>query len=143
MRPGRFAVALGSLLAASGCDGAPSRARGVVDGALVPCPPMPNCIRTGSPEAPNLRLPGDDPAAWSSFVDAVAAMPRTVIVSRADGYVHAEVRTRVFRFVDDLELYHLPESSEVQVRSAARSGAWDLGVNARRVDRLRKLAGSS
>jgi len=43
----------------------------------------------------------------------------------------------LFRFVDDLELELRVEGRQIAVRSASRTGSWDLGVNRRRVERLR------
>ena len=63
-------------------------------------------------------------------------MPRTRIVDRSPGYLRAEARSLVFRFVDDLEL-HLDEGGGVvHYRSASRVGSSDLGVNRRRVATL-------
>ena len=142
---------------------------GVRDGTLTPCPGTPNCIRTEALEAAteatydpaasepssepsaqtaptsvsgpqHLILSRNDQATWDRLVDLVASAPRTRIVDSADGYVHAEARTVLFRFVDDLELLWLRESGHVQVRSASRLGQGDLGVNARRLDQLRERA---
>jgi uncharacterized protein (DUF1499 family) len=70
--------------------------------------------------------------------EAVESMPRTKVIAADDSYVHAEVRSRIFRFVDDLELLILPDR-ELVVRSASRVGRSDLGVNAARVEELRRL----
>ena len=53
-----------------------------------------------------------------------------------DGYLHAEVSSALFGFVDDLELLILHDSQEVQARSISRLGDSDLGVNARRLMEL-------
>ncbi len=66
----------------------------------------------------------------------VESMPRTTVVEQRGAYLHAEARTLVFRFVDDLEL--LLTDDELVVRSASRVGRSDLGVNARRVEALRE-----
>lgn len=42
-------------------------------------------------------------------------------------------------FVDDLELHLRPEQNLIAVRSAARLGSSDLGVNRKRVEKLRSL----
>ncbi len=69
--------------------------------------------------------------------EVVQAMPRTRIITSNDSYIHAEVRSRVFRFIDDLELLIMPDR-ELVVRSASRVGVSDGGVNARRVEDLRE-----
>ena len=69
---------------------------------------------------------------------AVTALPRTEIVTRTEEYLHAESTSRVFRFVDDLEVYWAPGASELVVRSESRVGRSDMGMNVARVERLRE-----
>jgi uncharacterized protein (DUF1499 family) len=56
-----------------------------------------------------------------------------------DGYLHATFRSRLFGFVDDLECRR--DGDVIQVRSASRTGWWDLGVNRRRVESIRRALG--
>jgi uncharacterized protein (DUF1499 family) len=120
------------------------RGLGVVGGRLADCPFSPNCVCSDAADdarrvAPfRLAIPADE--AWKAVREAVAALPRTHIVKRAGDYLHAECRSRLLGFVDDLEL-HLrakggPHGS-VAVRSAARLGYSDFGVNRARVEQLR------
>jgi uncharacterized protein (DUF1499 family) len=116
---------------------------GVKEGSLAPCPDTPNCVHTGlrHPEGtqPILLTEGIEHGALVDRVQAVVeAMPRLSIVTRADRYLHAEERSRFMRFVDDVELL-LTDDRELIVRSASRLGRSDLGVNSRRVERLREL----
>ena len=64
---------------------------------------------------------------------------RSTIVTLGDGYLHAEFTSRLFRFVDDLELHYEPGAFACQVRSASRTGHSDLGVNRKRVAELQRL----
>ena len=75
--------------------------------------------------------------AWQALKRALASMARTRIVDEMGYYLHAEARSRIFRFVDDVEFVLVPEQKMVHVRSASRTGSGDLGVNRRRVQRLR------
>ena len=68
----------------------------------------------------------------------VSAMPRTVVVTATDTYLRAESRSRLWKFVDDLELSLSPADGWIQVRSASRVGYSDFGVNRRRVEALRE-----
>ena len=54
-----------------------------------------------------------------------------------DDYLHAECRSALFGFVDDLELHLRASDGIIAVRSASRLGYGDLGVNRRRVESLR------
>jgi uncharacterized protein (DUF1499 family) len=69
--------------------------------------------------------------------DAVRAMPRTTIVEQKENYLYAEFRTRLLRYVDDVELFF--DGQVLQVRSCSRLGRRDFGVNRKRVEELRKL----
>jgi uncharacterized protein (DUF1499 family) len=71
-----------------------------------------------------------------AIMDAIAEYPRTRIVSRDTHYVHAEFRSRLFRFVDDVELVVDPVARVLHFRSASRVGHSDLGVNRRRMEEL-------
>jgi uncharacterized protein (DUF1499 family) len=51
----------------------------------------------------------------------------------------ATFTSKVFRFVDDVELRLDPQNNCIQVRSASRIGYSDLGVNRQRIDKLRAL----
>jgi uncharacterized protein (DUF1499 family) len=68
----------------------------------------------------------------------VKSLPRTKIISADNSDIHAECRSMIFRFVDDLMLHLIPSSGIVHLRSASRIGYSDLGVNRRRVESLRK-----
>ena len=52
-------------------------------------------------------------------------------------YLRAEFRSRLFRFVDDVELLVDPEAARIEIRSASRVGHSDLGVNRKRVEVIR------
>lgn len=69
--------------------------------------------------------------------EIVKEMPRTEIKEITENYLHAECRSMVFRFVDDLELELRPNDGIIAVRSASRKGYSDFGVNRRRVESLR------
>ncbi len=64
-------------------------------------------------------------------------MPRTRIVTESPEYLHAECRSSVFGFVDDLELQLRPSDGIIAVRSASRLGHSDFGVNRKRIETLR------
>lgn len=68
--------------------------------------------------------------------DKIDQLPRSTIVTGDTNYLHAEVRSAVFRFVDDVELYLDDEAKLLHFRSAARLGKSDLGVNRKRMQEL-------
>ena len=145
MKRGSPVLLVAVLLAA--CSGTPPATLGPTGepgaGALAACPDTPNCVHTGlrHPEGTQgLVLAEDWPERPESALDAITgaleAMPRTQVVERDGRYLRAEATSRIFRFVDDVEV-HLAEDGEVVVRSASRVGRSDMGVNAERVEELR------
>ena len=114
---------------------------GVKDGRLAPCRRSPNCVSSQANPADRehyiapLHHRGGDPMA--AVRRAVQAMPRTTIVREAPNYLYAEFRTRLLRYVDDVEFWF--DGTAIQVRSASRLGRRDFGVNRKRVEALRAL----
>ena len=86
-------------------------------------------------EAFRLAVPAAE--AWRAARSTIAGQPRTNIVTENDEYLHAECSSLFFGFVDDLELHLRAASNIIAVRSAARLGHSDFGVNRKRVDNLR------
>jgi uncharacterized protein (DUF1499 family) len=110
-------------------------------GAMAPCPESPNCVSSredGDAAIEAFELNEDAPLAWPEITQSVKAMPRTKIVEQSPGYLHAEAKSLIFRFVDDLELELLSDGKTIDIRSASRTGYSDMGVNRERVENLRK-----
>ncbi len=123
------------------CAGKRPSNLGVSDAQLAPCSSAPNCVSSDASDEEHAIAPFQlaDPAAevWQRAREAVSELPRTRIVTDEGGYLHAECRSAVFGFVDDLELHLRDEEGIIAVRSASRVGHSDLGVNRRRVETLR------
>jgi uncharacterized protein (DUF1499 family) len=142
--PDRLAWVPGALRAAlrlADAASPPPAALGVRDGALHPCARPTNCVRSadrpGAAGPPPIPYVGTRAATERALLDAVASLPGARVVERRGDYVRAECRSRVFRFVDDLELLFDDAAGVVRFRSASRVGRSDFGVNRRRVATLR------
>ncbi|QIQ85903.1 DUF1499 domain-containing protein [Erythrobacter sp.] len=109
-------------------------APGLTGGTLAPCPASPNCVSSEAGTEAAKRVEPLASASWDALPGAIAAMGGQV-TRREDGYIAAEFTSRVFGFVDDLELRRGEDA--VHVRSASRVGHSDNGVNAARVAQLR------
>ena len=111
------------------------------DHQLLPCPTSPNCVSSLGTDPKHRVEPfllaetAED--SWTKIIGIVSAIPRSKIVKQETGYLHIEVRSLIFRFVDHLELIANLESNHVDVRSASVLGYSDLGVNRKRVEMLR------
>ncbi len=114
---------------------------GAEHGRLPTCPSSPNCVCSdsggGQDAIAPLALAVPPAQAWPAIQKAVAEIPRCQIVEMKDDYLHAECRSALFRFVDDLEIQLRPGDGIAAVRSASRVGYSDLGVNRKRVESLR------
>lgn len=124
------------------CAGKRPANLGVHAGGLAPCPSTPNCVSSDATDEGHaidaLALAAEPGVAWTAARDAVAALPRTTVVTQSEGYLHAECASALFGFVDDLELQLRPDDGIIAVRSASRLGRSDLGVNRKRVEGLRE-----
>ena len=107
---------------------------------LPPCPDTPNCVSSVHPEKARRVPPLDGGESREQALQRLEAvlgkMPRVDWERTADNRIEAEFTSLLFRFVDDVTLVVDPDG-RVDVRSASRTGHWDLGVNRRRVERLR------
>jgi uncharacterized protein (DUF1499 family) len=109
---------------------------------LRPCPSRPCCVCTLARDARHhiepIAFTGPPEEAQRRLSEAVRSLLGTRIVSEEPGRIVAESRTPVFRFVDDLDLRIDAGERLIHFRSASRLGFWDLGVNRRRMERLRR-----
>jgi len=82
-----------------------------------------------------LRYAGAPSEAIAAIEQVVLSLPRTSVVQRADTYLHLTFRTKLLRFVDDVEFSAQSdgEHSRVDFRSASRLGYSDLGANRKRM----------
>lgn len=110
---------------------------GLRAGELYPCPDRDNCVHSDATRRRHAIDPLPCPGDRLEDVVAIAldALPRTELVELGGGYAHLRARSRWMGFVDDLEL--LADEDTIAVRSAARLGRRDFGVNRDRVASLR------
>ncbi len=135
------------LSAIIGCQMKTPPATGVVNGRLLPCPSSPNCVCSQDPDSEHQIEPipykGETSAALARMKAIILIEPRTRIVEERPGYFHAIFTSLVFRFQDDVEVLADESSRVLQIRSASRVGHSDLGINRKRMDRLREQFSAS
>jgi uncharacterized protein (DUF1499 family) len=71
------------------------------------------------------------------LVKVLNVVPRTEIVTQQAAYIRTKSTSRIMGFVDDTEFYFPADEPVIHVRSAARLGQSDLGVNRRRLEQIR------
>ena len=115
---------------------------GVTDGQLRPCPNTRNCVNSqdgsGYTVMESIPYSGDVDDARSRMVNVINEMDRAVIVKQTHDYIHAEYRSLMWNFVDDVELYFDDADHVIHFRSASRFGRGDMGVNRDRMNDLRE-----
>jgi len=123
------------------CSGKRPANLGISDSKLASCPASPNCLSSDDNNSahniPPFQLVKPASEVWQVVRKLVSELPRTQVVNETSDYLHAECRSNVFGFVDDLELHLRPSAGLIAVRSAARLGYSDFGVNRRRIESLR------
>jgi uncharacterized protein (DUF1499 family) len=138
----RLMVVMISTVMMAACSGTRPTNLGVKAGGLVPCPGTPNCVVTNDQDTKHYIEPivyaCDQTVAFNVLKDVVAGMKRTEIVDETPLYLRLECKTKVFGFVDDVEFF-FPNDSLIYMRSASRVGVSDLGVNRRRMEKIRAL----
>lgn len=115
---------------------------GAIDGFLSDCTSKHSCVCSQATRANQRIAPidfaGSPEEALAKLKTIVSQMSGTEIIIEKDRYLHIECTSRVFRFVDDLELLADPERHVIHCRSASRVGWLDFGVNRRRIERIRR-----
>ena len=131
---------LGSLLSA--CSGTRPSNLGVRDGMLAPCPDRPNCVSSQSADKAHAIAPLPFKSTASNAIAdlkrIVGSMKGASIIQESLTYLHVEFESALFRFVDDVEFCLDDAAKLIHIRSASRIGYSDLGVNRRRVEKIRK-----
>jgi uncharacterized protein (DUF1499 family) len=139
MKPLSLLFLMGFFVA--GCTGVRPSTLGVRDGRLAPCPSTPNCVSSRDSDKGHaiepLKFSGPAKDAMAKLKAIIQDMPRAVIVTGTENYLHAAFTSLIFRFVDDVEFYFDDAAKLVQIRSASRLGRSDFGVNRKRTEVIR------
>jgi uncharacterized protein (DUF1499 family) len=143
-RPHLAALAA-ALLILTGCASMTGSDLDLTDeGRLPPCPSSPNCVSSdadpsdGTHYIEPLQIDGDPQAAWQRLVDYVENDSAYTTVEQRDGYLRAEARTKILRFVDDVVFHLRPGEGVIAMRSSSRLGYSDLGKNRSRLEAVRE-----
>jgi len=110
---------------------------------LAPCPDSPNCVSSLAKDKQHFIEPipydGETAVTRHELLEILNSFKRVRVVRRDEDYIHAEFVSFIFRFVDDVEFAFDDVKKIIQVKSASRTGYSDLGVNRRRIEKIRKL----
>jgi uncharacterized protein (DUF1499 family) len=110
---------------------------GVRDGKLAPCKRSPNCVSSQANPTDAEHYIAPLHGTMDAVRRAVEAFSGASIIENTETYLYAEFRSKLLRYVDDVEFFF--DGSVIHVRSCSRLGRRDFGVNRRRVEALRRL----
>jgi len=114
---------------------------GLKNNLLASCPSSPNCVLSQSSDAKHKIKPisyaTSLEAAKEKLIKVIQSMDGTRIITQEEVYWHVEFTTRWLRFIDDVEFYFMEAEALIHLRSASRTGYWDLGVNRKRTNVIR------
>lgn len=111
---------------------------------LAPCPNKPNCVSSQALVSDKqhyieaLTYSGEPAQARERLERTITGMKRARVVVREANYWRAEFRSWLWRFVDDVEFLFDDDARRIDIRSAARVGYSDFGVNRRRMEEIRR-----
>jgi len=116
---------------------------GLAGGRFATCGKRLNCVSSqASPDDAQrhvaaIAFKGTAAEAIAAARRAVESMPRATVVRQDGNYLHAEFRSKLMGFVDDVEFTYDATAGALQLRSASRLGRRDFNVNRERVEALR------
>jgi uncharacterized protein (DUF1499 family) len=140
MSPRTILLLLPLLSSLLSCSSTPPAGK-LIDGQLRSCPNRPNCVSSekgaGAPITP-ISFRSSPDQAWQIMQTVIEELGGK-ISDRRPMYLWAMFSSKIFRFVDDVELRLEPEEKIMHIRSGARVGYADFGVNRKRVETIRNL----
>ena len=139
----KILVVLINLTLLMGCSGTMPNL-GVSNSKLTPCPKTPNCVSSQAQDKEHyiepIKFEGTQQEAHDRLLQIIESEKRTKILTEQESYIRVEFTSALFRFVDDVEFYFPNQKTGetiIHVRSASRVGRSDLGVNRKRIERIR------
>lgn len=111
---------------------------------LTECPKKPNCVCS---EYKNDRYHYIEPVSLDYTNNLKEFSILTKLIKKMGGkieredknYIHATFSSRLFGFIDDLQLRLDASENKIHIRSSSRVGYSDGGVNRRRIEMFKRL----
>jgi len=115
-------------------------AKGLVKGRLADCGTAPNCVSSEAGTQPEKLIR----PLKANLRDIRAAIISTggTITREQDGYISATYMSKIFKFVDDVEIRDAG-GGIAHIRSSSRTGYSDRGINRQRIKMIRNALSAS
>jgi len=128
------------LCCAAGCMDHSQEEHGTNRNTLAPCPDSPNCVSTKSTDPDRAMSPlpyvGTKKKSQERLIPVLRDMKRCTIITADPGYIHAEFRSALFGFVDDVNFIFDDDERLIHFLSASRTGYYDFGANRKRMKKI-------
>ncbi|WP_293780989.1 DUF1499 domain-containing protein [uncultured Oxalicibacterium sp.] len=85
-----------------------------------------------------LEYTGDGNGAMERVARLIATMPGATVLTATPDYIHAEFRSMLLGFVDDVEFMRDANDRLIHMRSGSRLNRKDFGANRMRLETVRK-----
>ena len=109
----------------------------MTDRSHLPCGDSPRCVSTQD-DREDFNIAPFELTNGTNIdqIETVAlSFPRSSVAAKEGNYLRIEYKSKIFRYVDDMELKI--EDGQLLVRSEARIGYYDFKVNRKRVEAFR------
>ena len=128
---------------------------GARDGKLKPPSTTDNSVTSQAalyPEHPQLERASIEPIALqegdtdgtltlAAIQDVITTIEAAEVVKSESDYLQVQFMSKWLKFIDDAEFWFDPEQKVIQVRSAARLGRKDFGMNRQHIETVRTALG--
>ncbi|MEL7004296.1 MAG: DUF1499 domain-containing protein [Bacteroidota bacterium] len=108
---------------------------------LKECPSSPNCVSSVTSSDKHYMAPFNYTGALDDAIQKIKKVlsqeTRVKITLEDKNYIRSEFKIALFGFIDDVEFLIDNEDKKIHFRSASRVGYSDLGVNKKRMIRIK------
>ncbi len=112
---------------------------------LDPCPNSPNCVSTQETRKRKRMkpIPFEKSLDFSKrklmvLLEVMIENIDATLIEDEGNYLHYEFKTKIGKFIDDVEFIFDEENKQIHFRSASRKGYGDFGKNRRRMKKIRR-----
>jgi len=136
----KFIAAFSAFILFYGCGSTTKKQVGMNGKTFFPCPSSPNCVSSTEESSHFIEaIPYSNISTQKANNALIEILKKDVlckIITKKERYVHAEFRSKVFSFVDDVEFYFPADKKLIHVKSASRTGYYDFGKNRDRIKQI-------
>jgi len=117
-----------------------------VNGQLQICPDSPNCVSSfiDSSDKEHYISPIDlEEKSWEETKNQIKeyldSEKSYEMQNESENYLYYTQKSQLLGFIDDVEVLFLPQTNQIHFRSSSRLGYSDMGVNRRRVEKIKSI----